>query len=201
MKKLLTKLVSLALLGSFFVPPQPVEAKRIYYDNSSTQWSSVRVNSWGGTNPVSSAVMTSDGNNRFYYDVNDEFKPENLEFHDANDYNSRTEKINSSSFNIPANTVFKGLNNGSSTKLIVLPTDNKLYLVGQVNGNGWTPANAIPMETSDGLVYKKTVKFDSEGQFSLITVQGDWTTDVNNNIRYHSGGSGHKGINSGSPAD
>ena len=197
MKKNLTKLVSLAVLGSFFVPPQPVEAKRIYYDNSSTQWSSVRVNSWSGTNPVNSTVMSSDGNNRFYCDVNDEFKPQNLEFHDANDYNSKTEIINSSSFNIPANTVFKGLKNGSSTKLIVLPTDNKLYLVGKVNGNNWTPANAIPMETSDGLVYTKNVKFDTTGEFSLITAKGT-SSDAwgmpNSNIRYHSEDSGHKGI-------
>ena len=208
MKKLLTRLVSLVLLGSFFSASQPMEAKRIYYDNSFTQWSDgVRLNSWGGTGSTNGKkVMTKGSNNLYYCDVNDTFKPENLEFYPNNDnlYSQKTSTFQCSNFNIPENTVFKGIKSGESTKLVVLPKNNELYLVGNIDGNGWSTQNAIQMETSDGLVYTKKVKFDNVGDFALITAKGTssdaWGTP-NSNIRYHSGQNSHKGINLNSPAD
>ncbi len=67
----------------------------------------------------------------------------------------------------------------------VTPVGDGLYILGEVNGNGWNPSVGVPMTSNDGNLYTATVTFNGENSeedanvsyFSFTTKLGSSSTD------------------------
>ena len=63
------------------------------------------------------------------------------------------------------------------------PRTGELYIMGEVNGNGWAPNVGVKMDTEDGNVFTATVTVDGANEFSyfgFVTMLGenDWDWDA-----------------------
>lgn len=133
----------------------------------------VHVHAWNGSGDLTSwpgIKMTKYEGDTYRADING--TPTGIQFNDGSDANKIEPSFNARNYYV---------GNTSSTKTISLPST--LYLIGNVNSNGWnTSSNLVSASNSNGIYKFNNVKVS--GNFTLITATGDNWDAVNNSNRF-----------------
>lgn len=178
------------------VTPTP-EAFKVYYNNASTNWNSPYIHYWGKTEskwPGVAMSKTAGESNIWEYTV--PAGTTGILFNAGDGDATKTfdfvAKPNHVYTKAGDQGEFKPSQVGGDDPIVPEKYPETLYLIGNINGQSWASAHAIPQKTKDNGVYTwEGVKFDDSSNgysyFSFLTkldaADGEWD-DANQSDRY-----------------
>lgn len=182
--------------GNIDIPVTPTKPFKVYFNNASSKWTTPYIHYWGSTEstwPGVAMSKTSGETNIWEYTV-----PEGttgILFNAGDGDATKTADFTAVANHIYTTSGDQGEykpNGGGGDDPIPGTYPETLYLIGNINGQTWASAHAIPQNMKkDGVYYWKDIVFDdsSDGSsyFSFLTkldaADGDWD-EANQSDRY-----------------